>query len=91
MAVTHKIISSTAQHSGYGRYYRIGIVAIDTVVIDPAEVTTIRTRKGVTVVQTWEHLCYGTTERSQWHKAMNEARAALAALNQTTNQESVAV
>ena len=64
----------------HGRYVRIGVLEVEPRYQDVSMISE-RARGVIRVVETWERVCVGKTERSAAAVAMREAMALCADLN----------
>jgi hypothetical protein len=80
------VISSSAKmpSSCRGRYRRVGVVELEPGVEEPPTMLSSRSRQVKRVVETWERLNVGTTERCAYQRAMREAGALATKLNKGT-------
>lgn len=81
--VKYAVISSTAKmpSSCWGRYRRVGVVELEPGVEGPPTMLSSRSRQVKRVVETWERLNVGTTERCAYQRALREADALATKLN----------
>ena len=81
--VKYAVISSTAKmpSSCWGRYRRVGVVELEPGVEGPPTMVSSRSRQVKRVVETWERLNVGTTERCAYQRALREADALATKLN----------
>ena len=77
------VISSSAKmpSSCRGRYRRVGVVELEPGVEGPPTMLSSRSRQVKPVVETWERLNVGTTERCAYQRALREADALAHQLN----------
>ena len=77
------VISSSAKmpSSCRGRYRRVGVVELEPGVEGPPTMLSSRSRQVKRVVETWERLNVGTTERCAYQRALREADALAHQLN----------
>ena len=79
----YAVISSTAKmpSSCWGRYRRVGVGELEPGVEGPPTMLSSRSRQVTRVVETWERLNVGTTERCAYQRALREADALATKLN----------
>ena len=80
------VISSSAQmpSSCRGQYRRVGVVELEPGVEGPPTMLSARSRQVKRVVETWENLNVGKTERCAYQRALREAEAMADRLNGVT-------
>lgn len=74
------VISSTSQKGRWGKYQRIGLLEV-LKGYTPSRID-IRNNSVIRVVQTWEKLHTGTTERDMFTRYLRHAESVCAELNQ---------
>jgi hypothetical protein len=84
MSKTHYIVQTAAANmpnSCWGRYGRVAVLEVDSG-LDSVSMISARARGCRRVVETWERRHIGSTDRSAFFRALAEAEALAAELNQ---------